>query len=94
MTTFHDEVEQLRAQYPESRSAVMPALRIAQERHDGWLPPEARRTGPDCPSAIASSAERKPTPRVRSSQICCRSTSASYSSTAFGIQSQNSRAFA
>ena len=41
MTTFHDEVQELRAQYPESRSAVMPALRLAQERHDGWLPPEA-----------------------------------------------------
>jgi NADH-quinone oxidoreductase subunit E len=23
------------------RSAIMPALRIAQERHGGWLPPEA-----------------------------------------------------
>jgi NADH-quinone oxidoreductase E subunit len=31
----------LAAQYPESRSAVMPALRLAQERHGGWLPPEA-----------------------------------------------------
>jgi NADH-quinone oxidoreductase E subunit len=41
VTTFHDEVQELRAQYPESRSAVMPALRLAQERHDGWLPPEA-----------------------------------------------------
>ena len=41
MTTFHDEVQELRAQYPESRSAVMPALRLAQERHEGWLPPEA-----------------------------------------------------
>jgi NADH-quinone oxidoreductase subunit E len=28
-------------QYPESRSAVMPALRLAQEQHRGWLPPEA-----------------------------------------------------
>ena len=27
--------------YPDSRSAIMPALRIAQERHGGWLPPEA-----------------------------------------------------
>jgi NADH:ubiquinone oxidoreductase subunit E len=31
----------LAAQYPESRSAVMPALRLAQESHGGWLPPEA-----------------------------------------------------
>jgi NADH-quinone oxidoreductase subunit E len=39
--TFADEVQELAEQYPESRSAVMPALRIAQERHGGWLPPEA-----------------------------------------------------
>ncbi len=36
-----DQVRAIAAQYPESRSAVMPALRIAQERHGGWLPPEA-----------------------------------------------------
>ena len=28
--------------YPDSRSATLPALRLAQERH-GWLPPEALR---------------------------------------------------
>lgn len=28
------------ARYPESRSAILPALRLAQERY-GWLPPEA-----------------------------------------------------
>jgi NADH-quinone oxidoreductase subunit E len=38
---FVDEVRELAEQYPESRSAVMPALRLAQERHGGWLPPEA-----------------------------------------------------
>jgi len=38
---FSDEVRELAEQYPESRSAVMPALRLAQERHGGWLPPEA-----------------------------------------------------
>ena len=27
--------------YPDRHSAVLPALRMAQERHDGWLPPEA-----------------------------------------------------
>ena len=36
-----DEIRRIAEQYPESRSAVMPALRIAQERHGGWLPPEA-----------------------------------------------------
>jgi NADH-quinone oxidoreductase subunit E len=38
---FADEVRAIAEQYPESRSAVMPALRIAQERHGGWLPREA-----------------------------------------------------
>jgi NADH-quinone oxidoreductase E subunit len=38
---FRRDVEALAAQYPESRSAVMPALRLAQEIHGGWLPPEA-----------------------------------------------------
>jgi NADH-quinone oxidoreductase E subunit len=38
---FQREVADVAAQYPESRSAVMPALRLAQERHGGWLPPEA-----------------------------------------------------
>jgi NADH:ubiquinone oxidoreductase subunit E len=31
------------AQYPDRRSAVLPALRLAQERHGGWLPREAFR---------------------------------------------------
>lgn len=37
---FAAEVQALAARYPHPRSAVMPALRLAQERH-GWLPPEA-----------------------------------------------------
>ena len=41
MSTFAAEVRELASQYPESRSAVLPALRLAQERHGGWLPPEA-----------------------------------------------------
>ena len=36
-----DEIREIARRYPDSRSAIMPALRIAQERHDGWLPPEA-----------------------------------------------------
>ena len=37
MSSFYDEVQEMRARYPEgSRSAVLPALRLAQER-DGWL---------------------------------------------------------
>ena len=38
---FRREVQDLAAQYPDKRSAVLPALRLAQERHGGWLPPEA-----------------------------------------------------
>ena len=38
-----DEIQELRALYPPgSQSAVMPALRLAQERY-GWLPPETLR---------------------------------------------------
>ena len=37
-----DDVVALRALYPERKSAVMPALHLAQDRH-GWLPPEALR---------------------------------------------------
>jgi NADH-quinone oxidoreductase E subunit len=41
MTSFHDEVQEIRARYPEgSRSAALPALRLAQEKH-GWLSRQA-----------------------------------------------------
>ena len=43
MTQLYDEIQSFRERYPDSRSAVMPALRLAQELHDGWLPPEALR---------------------------------------------------
>jgi NADH-quinone oxidoreductase E subunit len=43
LSDFVAEVQRLRARYPEGRSAIMGALRLAQERHDGWLPPEALR---------------------------------------------------
>jgi NADH-quinone oxidoreductase subunit E len=36
-------IEAIAGQYPDRRSAVMPALRLAQEEHGGWLPPEAFR---------------------------------------------------
>ena len=41
MSTSRRRCRRSRRSYPDSRSAVLPALRIAQERHDGWLPPEA-----------------------------------------------------
>lgn len=43
LTHFQREVQDLAARYPSSRSAILPALRLAQERHGGWLPPEAFR---------------------------------------------------
>lgn len=38
---FRQQVEELKARYPDPRSAVMGALRLAQADHGGWLPPEA-----------------------------------------------------
>ncbi|HJS50035.1 MAG TPA: NAD(P)H-dependent oxidoreductase subunit E [Gaiellaceae bacterium] len=43
MTSVSTRIEKLRKQYPESTSAVLPALRLAQEEHGGWLPPDALR---------------------------------------------------
>jgi NADH:ubiquinone oxidoreductase subunit E len=37
VSAIHDEIQVLRAQYPETRSAVMPALQLAQDRNGGWL---------------------------------------------------------
>ena len=42
MSSLFQEIQELRAQYPVSRSATLPALRLAQERF-GWLSPEAFR---------------------------------------------------
>ena len=41
--TFVEEVQAIAARYPDRRSAILPALRLAQEEHGGWLPPEALR---------------------------------------------------
>jgi NADH-quinone oxidoreductase E subunit len=41
MSTFYEEVQKIRERYPaDSRSAALPALRLAQEKH-GWLSREA-----------------------------------------------------
>jgi NADH-quinone oxidoreductase subunit E len=41
--SLYDAIQEERAKYPpESRSAVMPALRLAQEEH-GWLSPDVIR---------------------------------------------------
>ena len=43
MTELYDDIQEMRALYPESLSAVMPALQLAQERSGGWLPEQAFR---------------------------------------------------
>jgi NADH-quinone oxidoreductase E subunit len=43
VSTLYDRIQDERAKYPEgSRSAVLPALRLAQEEH-GWLSPDVIR---------------------------------------------------
>jgi NADH-quinone oxidoreductase subunit E len=42
VSSLYEEIQKVRALYPEPRSATLPALRLAQERH-GWLSPEAFR---------------------------------------------------
>ena len=42
MSELFDEIQEIAAQYPVRRSAIMPALHLAQEKY-GWLPPEALR---------------------------------------------------
>jgi NADH-quinone oxidoreductase E subunit len=41
--SLYDEIQELAAQYPVRRSAIMAALHLAQERYGGWLPPDAFR---------------------------------------------------
>ncbi len=38
---FRRQVLELAGLYPDRRSAILPALRLAQERHGGWLPAQA-----------------------------------------------------
>jgi NADH-quinone oxidoreductase subunit E len=42
MTELGGAIQQIASRYPDPRSAVMPALRLAQERY-GWLSPHALR---------------------------------------------------
>jgi NADH:ubiquinone oxidoreductase subunit E len=37
------QIRKLARQYPDPTSAVLPALRLAQEERGGWLPPDAIR---------------------------------------------------
>jgi NADH-quinone oxidoreductase E subunit len=40
VTSLYEEIQAVKAGYPDPRSATLPALRLAQERY-GWLSPEA-----------------------------------------------------
>jgi NADH-quinone oxidoreductase E subunit len=42
LSELQAEIRSVAEQYPESRSAILPALRLAQERY-GWLSPDALR---------------------------------------------------
>lgn len=46
-TALYDRIQELRARYPDPRSAVLPALQLAQDEHGGWLPEEAFRAVAD-----------------------------------------------
>ena len=43
LAEFRAAVASMRAIYPDERSAILPALRLAQQRHGGWLPEQALR---------------------------------------------------
>jgi NADH-quinone oxidoreductase subunit E len=43
VSNLSSQIEAVAQQYPDPTSAVLPALRLAQEEHGGWLPPEAFR---------------------------------------------------
>ena len=52
MTELYDEIQAVRALYPVSRSATLPALRLAQEKH-GYLSADALR---ECAAALGTTA--------------------------------------
>jgi NADH-quinone oxidoreductase E subunit len=41
VTELVQEIRKIAGRYPDARSAILPALHLAQERNDGWLPPQA-----------------------------------------------------
>jgi len=50
MSTFYEEVQELKGRYHDWRSATLPALQLAQEQH-GWLSPDALR---ECAEALGT----------------------------------------
>ena len=54
---LYKQIQKIAKAYPVRRSAVMPALRLAQEAHGGWLPPEALREVADALDLTAAEVE-------------------------------------
>ena len=54
---FQREIDRLKSRYPHPRSAVMAALRLAQDNHGGWLPPEALREVADAMDVTPAHAQ-------------------------------------
>jgi NADH-quinone oxidoreductase subunit E len=52
VSTYYDEVQDLKGRYADWRSATLPALRLAQEHH-GYLSPAALR---ECAEALGTTA--------------------------------------
>jgi NADH-quinone oxidoreductase subunit E len=50
LTTYYDDVQELKGRYLDWRSAVLPALRLAQEKH-GYLSTDALR---ECAEALGT----------------------------------------
>jgi NADH-quinone oxidoreductase E subunit len=50
VSTYYDEVRAIKERYPDARSAVLPALRLAQAKH-GYLSTEALR---ECAEALGT----------------------------------------
>jgi NADH-quinone oxidoreductase subunit E len=50
VSTYHEDVQKLKGRYPDWRSATLPALRLAQEKH-GYLSPKALR---ECAEALGT----------------------------------------
>jgi NADH-quinone oxidoreductase subunit E len=50
VTTYYDEVQELKRTYPDERSAALPALRLAQAKH-GYLSTDALR---ECAEALGT----------------------------------------
>jgi NADH-quinone oxidoreductase subunit E len=46
VSTFYEDVQELKGRYPDWRSATLPALQLAQEKH-GYLSPDALRETAD-----------------------------------------------